>query len=644
MNNFFLEIPLYLWLFIGFYIITYQIGNQFLQVLGSKKKNNYFNLFFKSIIGFLIILFIYPLIKTKGLTVHSLLIIPFGYLIFILKNENKIKKNEEEKNIFLPYFLIPILLIFFFQTLYFYNPFTGIAYSLDVDNFYYANVGSFIQQIGKENRFLDWTSSEIAKPEIYHYADTWLVALFAEFNLPATKVITLVVNSFFYLEVYLGALAILEIFTEVNFFKSIYALLIFFISCIFINYNNFTFFGYGCVSLVYPKLAQITTFLILSYCFIINKQYELLVFSLLSFCIIYMALMPPTMIGLFLFIISLFVCKKINLKKALEFGTVLFIFSILFFILFKTVFSQIDSRFDLNGNEKMSLINTLISKFKDIVYTTIFNLKDFIIQILPYLILIIWTFLTNYKIRDTLTNLCFLSISLLVGGIIVFGLRYNFLDAIQFYQNLAYPITGILGFYLISQILFTQTNNKLIGFIIVFLLIFVNIYSSSIYINKMHQFNMVYNITRDKKYVQEVMKLVATEKKPRFAIAKGKDDYKTIYDKGIGIYLNPFIGNKINTYMPASITVFDIPLSEKVEYAEMEKIWITNSALNLYAQKHKLEKDTINLQIQFLKDNKIQFLEMAKNYKIPSAINEIIDTLVINPRNGVRFAKIKTSN
>ena len=644
MNNFFLEIPLYLCLFIGFYIITYQIGNQFLQVLGSKKKNNYFNLFFKSIIGFLIILFIYPLIKTKGLTVHSLLIIPFGYLIFILKNENKIKKNEEEKNIFLPYFLIPILLIFFFQTLYFYNPFTGIAYSLDVDNFYYANVGSFIQQIGKENRFLDWTSSEIAKPEIYHYADTWLVALFAEFNLPATKVITLVVNSFFYLEVYLGALAILEIFTEVNFFKSIYALLIFFISCIFINYNNFTFIGYGCVSLVYPKLAQITTFLILSYCFIINKQYELLVFSLLSFCIIYMALMPPTMIGLFLFIISLFVCKKINLKKALEFGTVLFIFSILFFILFKTVFSQIDSRYDLNGNEKMSLINTLISKFKDIVYTTIFNLKDFIIQILPYLILIIWTFLTNYKIRDTLTNLCFLSISLLVGGIIVFGLRYNFLDAIQFYQNLAYPITGILGFYLISQILFTQTNNKLIGFIIVFLLIFVNIYSSSIYINKMHQFNMVYNITRDKKYVQEVMKLVATEKKPRFAIAKGKDDYKTIYDKGIGIYLNPFIGNKINTYMPASITVFDIPLSEKVEYAEMEKIWITNSALNLYAQKHKLEKDTINLQIQFLKDNKIQFLEMAKNYKIPSAINEIIDTLVINPRNGVRFAKIKTSN
>ena len=66
-----------------------------------------------------------------------------------------------------------------------------------------------------------------------------------------------------------------------------------------------------------------------------------------------------------------------------------------------------------------------------------------------------------------------------------------------------------------------------------------------------------------------------------------------------------------------------------------------NSALNFYIQKHKQEKDTTKLQIQFLKANKIQFLEMAKNYKIPSEINEIIDTMVINERNGVKFAKIK---
>jgi hypothetical protein len=216
--------------------------------------------------------------------------------------------------LFFGIFFIPILLIFFFQTLYFYNPFTGISYSLDTDNFYYANVGSFLQQIGKENRFLDWTNSEIAKPEIYHYADTWMVGLFAEFNLPSTKVITLVVNVYFYFQVYLGSLVILETFTKVNFYKSIFALSLFFISCFFINYDNFTFTGYGCVSLVYPKLAQILVFFILAFHSIINKKFEFLVFSLLTFIIIYIPVMPPIMIGLSLFLVYLWQFKKINFK------------------------------------------------------------------------------------------------------------------------------------------------------------------------------------------------------------------------------------------------------------------------------------------------------------------------------------------
>jgi hypothetical protein len=224
---------------------------------------------------------------------------------------------------------------------------------------------------------------------------------------------------------------------------------------------------------------------------------------------------------------------------------------------------------------------------------------------------------------------------------VVFGLRYNFLDSVQFYQNLAYPLTSIIGFYLISIILFDQTKYRLPGLIFMSFILSINFYSSYKYLMKMHQFNMVYNITKDEKYAKNVMKLVSSEKNPRFAIAKGKDDYKTIYDKGIGIYLNPFIGNKINTYMPASITIFDIPLSEKIEYADMEKTWIDNSALNLFAQRHKEIKDTIDLQIHFLKENEIQFIEMAKHYEIPIKIKNIIDTIVINPRNGVRFAKIK---
>lgn len=641
MSGLYLEFSMFLLVFFGFYLITYIIGFRFLSILNYKNNNCYFDIFLNSTIGYLIILFLYSILKTKGQSIHILLIIPLIFLTQIPKQEKEFQNYLPKSKIVFWYFFIPILLIFFFQTLYFYNPFTGISYSLDTDNFYYANVGSFLQQIGKENRFLDWTNSEIAKPEIYHYADTWMVALFAEFNLPSTKGITLVVNVYFYFQVYLGSLVILETFTKVNFYKSIFALSLFFISCFFINYDNFTFTGYGCVSLVYPKLAQILVFFILAFHSIINKKFEFLVFSLLTFIIIYIPVMPPIMIGLSLFLVYLWQFKKINFKRFLVLCFFLFLFSISFIILFKVIFSQLDSRLTLNDDEKLSLISIIVSKIKDIIYTTLFNIKDFSLQIIPYFLLLAWVFKTNTKFRPTLIAIFFFYLFLLAGGMVVFGLRYNFLDSVQFYQNLAYPLTSIIGFYLISIILFDQTKYRLPGLIFMSFILSINFYSSYKYLMKMHQFNMVYNITKDEEYAKNVMKLVSSEKNPRFAIAKGKDDYKTIYDKGIGIYLNPFIGNKINTYMPASITIFDIPLSEKIEYADMEKTWIDNSALNLFAQRHKEIKDTIDLQIHFLKENEIQFIEMAKHYEIPIKIKNIIDTIVINPRNGVRFAKIK---
>ena len=286
-------------------VSTYLLGHVFLTTINKRKLPSYFSFFFKSIIGYLIIIFLYSLIKSKGITIHGLLTIPFILLIITFKKDKyfQVKSTGNKFSVF--YFAIPIALIFFFQTLYFYNPFTGISYSLDTDNFYYANIGSFIQQIGIENRFLDWINGDSAKPEIYHYADTWLVAIFAEFGLPSAKTITLVVNAFFYFQLYLGALSILEIKTEINFFKSIFALSIFFISCFFINYEDFTFFGYGCVTLVYPKLALITVYLLLSFYFVVQKQYYLLLFSLLSISVIYVALMPPILIGFTLFIITM---------------------------------------------------------------------------------------------------------------------------------------------------------------------------------------------------------------------------------------------------------------------------------------------------------------------------------------------------
>ena len=73
----------------------------------------------------------------------------------------------------------------------------------------------------------------------------------------------------------------------------------------------------------------------------------------------------------------------------------------------------------------------------------------------------------------------------------------------------------------------------------------------------------------------------------------------------------------------------------------MQKTWKENSTLKLFTQKHKEIKDNLDLQIHFLKENKIQFIEMAKHYEIPYEIKKIIDTMLINHRNRIVFTKIK---
>ena len=166
--------------------------------------------------------------------------------------------------------------------------------------------------------------------------------------------------------------------------------------------------------------------------------------------------MPPILIGFTLFIITMWLFKKVNSNTSLIFGLILFVFSISFIVYFKTIFSQIDPRLVLEEKEKLSVIVVVISKIKDIVYTFLFNYFYFLKQIFPYLLLTGFICIANAKSRQTTLTLSLFYIFLLLGGMVVFGLRYNYLDSTPLSPNPPGTRTPSTALKCLSSISFTS--------------------------------------------------------------------------------------------------------------------------------------------------------------------------------------------
>ena len=193
----------------------------------SKKTINTF--FYTTTIGFIFQILTYSIFKSHFITVNSLVLVLFLYILFNRLKENnysfkfEIQKFEFKK---LVYVLIPIGIIFTWKYYCLFNENKDFPIVINSDSIYHSNLSIFLQKFGVENL----NTNHFMLPDgtyPYHYFEAWTIAYFSEIlNLNHWITEELVVYPLFASLTILGIYSIMEKFNFLNIFTSIGAIFV----------------------------------------------------------------------------------------------------------------------------------------------------------------------------------------------------------------------------------------------------------------------------------------------------------------------------------------------------------------------------------------------------------------------------------
>ena len=165
-------------LFFNFFlIIGYLICQQFGNIFIIKSFSTFWGKnFLQLLVGIFTVISLYAIIRTSGISVFSLAIIPVLFLLIIGKNKFQLAKINFRE---IGFIKVNILLMLFFLVMYFSSMLDGkIRTEFHPDLHYYENISFYLNQ-GYENCFSDLNEIYLKKSIVrdpYHYFELWLAA------------------------------------------------------------------------------------------------------------------------------------------------------------------------------------------------------------------------------------------------------------------------------------------------------------------------------------------------------------------------------------------------------------------------------------------------------------------------------------
>jgi len=584
-------------------------------------KTDFSGVFFRLLLGSIVLVLLGSIFFSKGKTVFILLLPFLVIAYFFAKKEKKIltsdKNFDTAKSLdlfFLIKLFVPLVLIF---TINFAEMYAGkdIWHTPHSDYVAYSKLSFYLVKYGVEN----FTVNPIVlKTQLvpYHYFEIWLNGILA-FLLSINHLVTLkvITYSFLFFLTFLGICSLIKILgVKKDWLIMLYAFLsTIFTGIYFSFYENYRFlsvmdiFSQNIWS--YNKLSVIYSFLVaIILCFWTgNYIWGYLLLIILPIC--YVTTLPAVAMTIgFMAFVNFF--QKNKKDFLLLMGLLLLLLTT--FFSFYTFFGEIPNV----SNKTFHFLDAkeIRTKFNIVAGTSIHTL----ILYLPYVFIIfLFRSLSGTFIKTYFYNLLFLALPFF--ALLGWSILSNITDSVQVYFNLSTPLLNIffalLAIYLINYS--PKKKSKILLLTLFFLNLFFN-FGTSFHSNK---------ITESETLKELVNKI---KNKNHISISLKKfEDYSTVFQKNtystfLGQYLVPFYSDAYSV----DVSVHQMKIDSTSRYVQAEIKMLQNAPFYQYVEMQKAIGKFVSIeqsQLDFIKEYKIDYLITNKKTPVPKYIQDLAE-------------------
>jgi hypothetical protein len=424
------------------------------------------------IAGLLFSISVYALLITGGRTI--LAICPVLLYLLVRSFAFTERKTESGKsNIYL--FILTGCLFYFFYYLngFFSHDATVMRYP-GGDYLYYSRLAEYLNNTGIETCVPEYIFTGTTSVIPYHYGDIWTGSLVSKiFHIRPQYCFALIVYPVLGVLTALGTAGfIVKKYPLKPNYKWMVLLTIFF-SGIFSIIPHFAtpLEGFDDPVANFPKALWVTTFLAGTLYFVSEKQLNSLLFLCAISGLIFINILPALWIGSVGITIFFKIRDRVPARTFLP-GIIVMCLTLLFYYLFYHLQVSAVSHtvlLELSNGRK----NSASSLFRAIFYQA-YNRKNHLLVFFPFVMLYAWNhFLLKKPAKDLVTPTALWITILLISGFLSWMILGQYSpEARQFYNNIFLPAATLTG-ALLSFIVFTSAQNKLIKLITFVLVIII---------------------------------------------------------------------------------------------------------------------------------------------------------------------------
>lgn len=617
-------------------ISNYIVGNLALNFVSLGNLRKYEKQFFAQLLGIIITVTLYAIAKTEFNTIFIL--IPIILVVLIKRQKFDIDMTASIKSLGL---LIVVSIALYFTAHYFFYTFMdGVVFG---DNHFYANIAYYLKTRGIETTNFDWTIEGNIPATPYHFFEGWFTALWSSlFNMNTLRTYYLIYIPITGAILFHGAFVLAGKILRPTQWRIVMSLML---ALIFLFLQPFDFpflqitskfvsFGSWFHNIKFSIVYLIVMAALILW---LNKSYKPAFIFLLLLVPLYSPTAAAILSLLAVTIISMFIRKKIDKKRALLAIIALFVIGVLYILFY---YIQPSSETPIVFAE-LRFISVLFKVAKLMAKMLIFVFAPLILLFMVVHLLLRKqnTELINNGIEISLLKDIGLGI---VGAFIVLAMLvplyfYVDHDAFQLLFIFIIPIFSI-ALYITIIILLNASMRPIVRLFSI--IVMLGYFLLLLWQNPAVSFNMervdYFEPICDTEYLENIKKATAEDNTANFSYFRHYSDGRHPME------LKPFLfvpDNRIihfrNDYVPICLSTNDLPDEVDVRYCNKNHF-----AFYRYC-KANLQNSLDENYLNFIKKHNIKFVIVESGATLPTVLEEHINWSCTNKINKNKFIVLK---